>query len=51
MFVWDDKIVIATLGRMDVDFMLWAVGETEATYREGWRVTGIARDPSDGSLL
>ncbi|BEJ15034.1 hypothetical protein CspHIS471_0408010 [Cutaneotrichosporon sp. HIS471] len=49
--VWDDKIVITTAGRMDVDFMLWAVSETEATYREGWRVTGVARDPSNGSLL
>ncbi|CAK9780034.1 unnamed protein product [Cutaneotrichosporon oleaginosum] len=49
--VWDDKIVITTPVRMDADFMLWAVGETEATYREGWRVTGIARDPSNGSLL
>lgn len=49
--VSDDKIVITTQGRMDVEFMMWAVGEAEAMYGDGWRVTGVARDPSNGSLL
>lgn len=47
----DDKVVITTVARMDVEFMLWAITEAEALYRDGWRVTGFARDPSDGSLL